>query len=262
MSLLATPTFAGVAETETFYVRQGAPQVAGVASVQGVSGAVGITSSDSSITVAVAGQNVNLTTTGNALAPSTVSASGAITSATTITATGAVSGASFSNSTPGVVAFTTPNYGATPPVDATQIMDGNLHSASATTFSVSALSNYKSLKVAFTGGSIYNNSAGGGTWTATLYLCSIAAVPAVGAALNPNVLVPISLPSQYTQLTGNVGGSLSLNVVPGASFNQQQLMSVVIPYPSTGTLTIWDYCTSGATRTWVNDLTITVSGIL
>lgn len=82
MSLLATPTFSGVAETETFYVRVGSPAVAGVASVQGISGLVGVSSTDSSITVGASGQNVVLTTTGNALAPSTVSASGAISGAT------------------------------------------------------------------------------------------------------------------------------------------------------------------------------------
>jgi hypothetical protein len=81
MSLLPTPTFSGVAETETFYVRQSAPNVSGVSSVQGIAGAVGITSADTSISVSVSGQNVNLNTTGNPLAPSTVSASGNISGA-------------------------------------------------------------------------------------------------------------------------------------------------------------------------------------
>lgn len=92
MSLLATPTFAGVQESETFYIRTGAPEVSGVSSVQGVSGAVGLTSTDGSITVAVSGQNVNLTTTGNPLAPSTVLASGAVGGAS-VSASGQVQGA-------------------------------------------------------------------------------------------------------------------------------------------------------------------------
>jgi hypothetical protein len=94
MSLLATPTFAGVDESETFYVRQGAPQVSGVSSVQSIVGAVGITSSDSSLTVSVVGQDVDLELTGNNIAPAAVAATGAISSATTITATGLLSGGS------------------------------------------------------------------------------------------------------------------------------------------------------------------------
>jgi hypothetical protein len=263
MSLLATPTFAGVAESETFYVRQSAPNVSGVSSVQGIAGAVGITSSDSSITVSVAGQNVNLATTGNALAPSTVSASGAITTGTTITATGAVSGASFSNSTAGTVSFTTPSYPfPTPPVDTTQIFSGNLQALTSTTFSVSALSNYKSLNVSFSGGQVNNTATGGGTAAFSFYLCGLGAVPAVGAAISTNVYVPLVLTSQFSDLRMSTSATLNLNTTPANANNQSQLRSVVIPYPSSGSLTIWNFCSQGAATTWLSALTITVVGIL
>jgi hypothetical protein len=84
--------------------------VAGVLSLNGQSGTLNITSPDSSITAAGSAGTVALSTTGNALAPSTVSATGVISSATninatgsmsagtTITATGAISGASVASS--------------------------------------------------------------------------------------------------------------------------------------------------------------------
>jgi len=162
------------------------------------------------------------------------------------------------------VTFTTPDYGtlATPPADATQIMTGNIHAQTATTFSVAALSGFKSLAVSFSGGTVFNNGTGGSAAYVTLYLCGLAAVPAVGAAISTNVYVPITLPSQYTQLTLATASSLDLNVVPVNGFNNQQLNSVVIPYPSSGTLTVWDFCSAGATHTWLSDLTITVTGVL
>lgn len=255
------------------YVPNSGNSIAGVSSLNGQAGVVVIGSSDSSIDVTAGAGSVNVSTTGRAIAPSTVTASGAISGASvasagavsgaTVTASGAVSGASFDNTTADVVTFTTPTYAyPTPPADATQIFDGNVHAQTATTFSVSALANYKSLSVSFSGGSLNNNASGGSQANATLYLCGLAAVPAVGQAIDTNVYVPITMPSQYTQLTLSTSSVLPLNVTPVAGFNTQQLNSIVIPYPSSGTLTVWDFCSAGATRTWLSALTITVKGIL
>lgn len=66
----------------------------GVTSLLGLSGVLGLTSTDGSVLISTSGQNINLQTsiTGNPIAPSTVTASGNISSATNITAAGAVSG--------------------------------------------------------------------------------------------------------------------------------------------------------------------------
>jgi hypothetical protein len=79
--------------SSTYFVSSTGTSLAGVLSLNGVSGVVNITSPDTSITATGSPGTVALSTTGNALAPSTVTASGNISSATNITATGVVSGA-------------------------------------------------------------------------------------------------------------------------------------------------------------------------
>jgi hypothetical protein len=74
MSLLATPTFTG-AGTDTFYVKTGGAAGGGVATLNGLSGTVGITGSG--ITVGASGQNITLTATGGGVA-SVASANGTI----------------------------------------------------------------------------------------------------------------------------------------------------------------------------------------
>jgi len=103
MSLTESATFN---DTSSYYVSKTGSSVAGVLSLQGLSGVVALASSDSSITATASPGVIQLTTTGNALAPSTLTASGAVSgasvstvgavSAGTINATGSVNGASVS----------------------------------------------------------------------------------------------------------------------------------------------------------------------
>lgn len=94
MSLLPTPTFSGANPTETFYVRQGAPQVTGVASVNGLVGALGLTSPDNSISVLTSGQNLEIGTTGNAIPCASVTASGNVTVGGNLAVTGSATAGS------------------------------------------------------------------------------------------------------------------------------------------------------------------------
>jgi hypothetical protein len=73
----------------TYFVSSTGSSVAGVLSLNGQSGTLNITSTDSSITATGSPGTVALSTTGNALAPSTVSATGAISGATTLNIAGA-----------------------------------------------------------------------------------------------------------------------------------------------------------------------------
>lgn len=65
MSLLATPTFTG-AGTDTFYIKTGGSAGGGVATIQGLSGTVGITGTG--ITVGTSGQDITLTASGAGVA--------------------------------------------------------------------------------------------------------------------------------------------------------------------------------------------------
>jgi hypothetical protein len=281
MSLIGAPlpsaTYAGY-DNSYYAPRDANGQLVGVTNLNGLIGQLAITG-DTSIGITTPGLGaIQVSTAGLPQVPSSVTATGAIVGATvtatgvmsaasatvsgTIVATGSITAPTFMNSTPSSVVSTTPVYGATPPADATQIFTGDVHAQTATTFSVAALAAYKSLAVSFAGGAMENNSAGAGSATASLYLCGLAAVPAVGTAIVTNVYVPIVLSSQFTQLTMNNSTELFLNVVPANAFNQQQLQSVVIPYPTSGTLTVWDFCSAGANHTWLSGLIITVRGIL
>ena len=90
MSLTESATFN---DTSSYYVSKTGTSTAGVLSLNGQSGVLNLASSDNSITIAGSPATVQLTTTGNALAPSTLTASGAV-SGSTVSASGAVSGAS------------------------------------------------------------------------------------------------------------------------------------------------------------------------
>lgn len=63
MSLLATPTFSGAGSSDTFYVKIGGSSSGGVSTLQGLSGAVGITGTG--LTVGTSGQNITLTVSGS-----------------------------------------------------------------------------------------------------------------------------------------------------------------------------------------------------
>ena len=112
MSLTESATFN---DTSSYYVSKTGTSVAGVLSLNNLSGVLNLASSDSSITVAPSPGSIQLTTTGNPLAPSTITASGAVSCGTTLgvsgvsTLAGAVS-CSSTLSTAGLASF---NGGAT-----------------------------------------------------------------------------------------------------------------------------------------------------
>jgi hypothetical protein len=116
MSLTESATFN---DTSSYYVSKTGTSIAGVLSLQGQSGALNLASSDSSITIAGSPGVVQLTTTGNALAPSSITASAGVSGASfttvgavncgsvvasgnvgsaTVSASGAITGASLTTS--------------------------------------------------------------------------------------------------------------------------------------------------------------------
>lgn len=173
----------------------------------------------------------------------------------------------FNNTTSAVVSFTTPTYaGTSPPADATQVFNGRLQPLTATTFSVSALSNYKSLKVRVVSGAVVNNLGGAGNLDVNFFLCSQATVPADGAPFSPNVFTRINASaSDFIMPNGGAGGtSASIQVAPPAGQGQMDRLigTVVIPYPQGDNLTLWDLTVSGADHAWVNTWVFEVTGIL
>jgi hypothetical protein len=79
--------------TSSYYYPSDANTAAGVISLNGLGGVLTVSSSDSSIAIAPAGPLINISTTGQAQAPSTVAATGAISTTSTVTATGLITGA-------------------------------------------------------------------------------------------------------------------------------------------------------------------------
>jgi hypothetical protein len=84
-------------EASPYFISTTGTSVAGVLSLKGQAGVLNIVSTDNSITSAGSPGSINLSTTGNPLAPSTIVASGAISGASVSTA-GAVSAGSVASS--------------------------------------------------------------------------------------------------------------------------------------------------------------------
>jgi hypothetical protein len=83
--------------TSSYYYPSDANTAAGVISLNGLAGVLSVSSPDNSLSVVAAGPLINVSTTGQAQAPSTVAATGAITSASTITSTGNMLAPRFAN---------------------------------------------------------------------------------------------------------------------------------------------------------------------
>jgi len=83
--------------TSSYYYPSDANTAAGVISLNGLGGVLSVSSSDSSIAIAPAGGLINISTTGQAQAPSTVAATGAISTTSTVTATGNMLAPRFAN---------------------------------------------------------------------------------------------------------------------------------------------------------------------
>lgn len=76
--------------TSSYYFPSDANTASGVISLNGLAGVVSVSSPDNSLSVAAAGPLINVSTTGQAQAPSTVAATGAVSSTVSLTAPKAI----------------------------------------------------------------------------------------------------------------------------------------------------------------------------
>jgi len=247
MSLLATPTFTG-SGTDTFYVKTGGTSSGGVATIQGLSGTVGITGTG--ITVGTSGQNITLTATSG----------------------GAVSGTSFTNSTsPSQVNFTSTAYPlASPPVAAPALI-GVGFNPSNIVIDISSLSAFKMLRVMCKGGNLQNNNSGAGRGEVIAVWSELTSNPStVGANFLPNLWAPACAPNLSATGTDalvlNNNSTLALQTfltigASGPPNGDNLFQSVYIPNPG-ATLVLWVCAVQGAGRVWFDSAQFQVVGVL
>jgi hypothetical protein len=90
----------------SYYFPSDANTAAGVLSLNGLAGVLSVASSDSSVAVTPAGSLINVSTTGQAQAPSTVTATGAISTTSTVTAGAApATGSQFKTNASGTISL-------------------------------------------------------------------------------------------------------------------------------------------------------------
>lgn len=221
----------------------------GVATIQGLSGAVGITGTG--ITVGTSGQNITLTATGSG---------------------GAITGTSFSNTTtPATVNYTSTAYPiGSPPTTAPALLQQGFNPSNIV-IDISSLSAFKMIQIRVLGGNLQNNNTGAGRGEVVALWSELTANPNItGSVFNPalwaNACAPNLSATGTDALVLNNNSTLALQtflaIGPSGPPNGDNLFqSVFIKNPG-NTLVLWCCAIQGAGRVWFDGLQVAVSGVL